>query len=130
MTDATIRAYCASLRYESDILLGIEDPRGDVVGLAHGCVYEAGGQRRVEGAFSVDREFRGRGLGSRLMAMLEVRARASGAQALVGMCAVRNLPMRRIFERAGLVLRREDDELHGQRELLAADRRAAHCAWT
>jgi hypothetical protein len=64
------------------------------------------------------------------MEALQQRAseRASERVALVGMCAPRNWPMRRIFEGAGLALHREDDEMHARGWVLprqAASRVAA-----
>jgi hypothetical protein len=46
-----------------------------------------------------------------------------GADAVVGMCVARNLPMRCIFAGAGMTMTREDDEVHACRQL-AADRAA------
>jgi GNAT superfamily N-acetyltransferase len=72
-------------------------------------VYAVQGRGRVEAAFSVDADRRRHGLATRLMAALERFAMATGAEALVGMCVVRNLPMRRMFEQAGMDMTREDE---------------------
>ena len=110
VTDDTIRRYVAGLRFERDMVMGLVSKRGTVISLAHGCVFEANGQRHVEAAFSVDAEWRGHGFGSRLMDAVVWRTRVEGGAALLGTCAVRNVPMRRMFERVGMALSREEDE--------------------
>lgn len=113
VTDLTIVGYVGTIRFGRDAVLGLLDERGAVVGLAHGCLYAGReGQLHVEMAFSVDAEWRGQRFGALLMRRLEAMAVERGAAALVGICVARNLPMRRIFERAGMQLTREDDELH------------------
>lgn len=114
VTDETVRAYVGRIRFGHDLVLGLVSQCGQVFGLAHGCVFDHRGQLHIEAAFSVDAAWRGLGLGKALMDAVQVRAseRAGGRTALVGSCATRNWPMRRIFEGAGLTLQREDDELH------------------
>lgn len=116
VTDETIRRYVARMRIGHDLVLGLVSQRGLLFGLAHGCVFERDGQPFVEAAFSVDAAWRGLGLGKALMAALQRRAgeRATERVALVGMCAPRNWPMRRVFERAGLVVQREEHEMHAR----------------
>ena len=46
-----------------------------------------------------------------LMRSLQAAASLHGVASIVGLCATRNRPMRRIFERAGMALVREDDEI-------------------
>jgi GNAT superfamily N-acetyltransferase len=114
VTEESIRLYVGRMRFGPDLVLGLVSHRGQLFGLAHGCVFEHGGKVQVEAAFSVDAPWRGLGLGAALMDGVRLRARAlaSDRVARVGMCATRNWPMRRIFEGAGLALRREDDEMH------------------
>nr|WP_256735250.1 GNAT family N-acetyltransferase [Variovorax sp. dw_954] len=85
--------------------------------LAVGGFHHDQGSLHVEAAFSVDTAWRGRGWGTRLMEAVQAQARAAGVQRVLGMCAVRNLPMRHVFERAVMQLIREDDEMHAHREL-------------
>ena len=120
VSDDTIRAYVHRIRFGHDLVLGLVGQCGHLFGLAHGCVFTWKGQPQIEAAFSVDIEWRGQGLGKALMQSVQSRAseRASQEVALLGMCAVRNWPMRRIFERAGLSLRREDDEMHALGRIL------------
>lgn len=113
VTDQTVCAYVARMRFGHDAVFGLIGAGGAVAGLAHGCLFEARGEPLLEAAFSIDAALRGQGFGARLMATLADFAARRGA-ALVGMCHVRNLPMRRIFEKAGMSLTREDDELHAR----------------
>lgn len=128
VTDDTICRYVDSIAFERDIVMGLVSKRGLVIGFVHGCVFDARGCRHVETAFSVDAAWRGHGFGSRLMDAVLVRAGAGGAATLVGQCAVRNLPMRRIFERAAMSLTREDDELCARRVMGGAPVAAAAMA--
>ena len=125
VTDETIRRYVAGIRFATDAVLGLVDAQGSVVGFAHGCVYSSGGRTHIEAAFSVDAERRRLGFGTRLMRAVESFAEDTGADALVGICVSRNLPMRRIFERTGMTMSREDDEMHAFRRLDAARCEAA-----
>jgi RimJ/RimL family protein N-acetyltransferase len=112
--DAQIGRYVSQMRFGEDIVLGLVDAWDCIVGIAHGCVFEAGGERRVEAAFSVDTAHRGHGFGYALMRALRAAATERRASAIVGLCAVRNLPMRRIFEKTGMALSRDDDELEAR----------------
>ena len=112
--DAQIARYVGQIRFGEDIVLGLVDATGRVVGVAHGCVFEAGGERRVEAAFSVDGALRGLGLATTLMRSLQAAASRHGVVVIVGFCAARNRPMRRVFERAGMTLTREEDEVHAR----------------
>ena len=112
VTDETIRRYVAGIRFGTDAVLGMVDDGGDVVAFAHGCVYSVGKRSRVEVAFSVDAERRGKGLGSALMAEARRFAESIGAHSVLGMCLARNAAMRQIFANAGMTLTREDDEVH------------------
>jgi len=114
VTDDSIRSYVAGIRFGHDIVLGLVEPQGRVVGLAHGCNYLHGSARCIEAAFSVDEERRGASLGRMLMDGVVAGAHALGADRVVGMCSVRNIPMRRIFQTAGMVMSREEDEMHAR----------------
>lgn len=114
VTDDTVRAYVKRIRFGHDVVLGLVSQLGQVYGFAHGCVFEQGGKLHVEVAFSVDTAWRGACLGKALMRDMQLHAsqRCRDCVAVVGQCAARNWPMRRLFEGAGLALRREDDEVH------------------
>ena len=112
--DAQIARYVGQIRFGDDIVLGLVDTTGRIVGVAHGCVFDVAGKRHVEAAFSVDHSLRGRGLGTTLMRSLVAAAARHGVVVIVGLCAARNRPMRQIFERAGMTLSREEDELHAR----------------
>lgn len=125
--DESIRDYVTRIRFGHDLVLGLVGQCGRLYGLAHGCLFTWKGQPQIEVAFSVDLEWRGHGLGKGLMQSMQSRASELANQevALLGMCAARNWPMRRIFEHAGLALRREDDEVHALGRILP---RAESCA--
>ena len=112
VTDETIRRYVAGIRFGTDAVLGIVDAGGELVAFAHGCVYTVGKRARVEVGFSVDADRRRNGFGSALMTEARRFAESIGAHSVVGMCVARNLPMRRIFETAGMTMTREEDEVH------------------
>lgn len=117
VTDASVRAYAGRIRHDIDIVIGLVDKHDRLVGLAHGCVYETPAGLHVEAAFSIDAERRGHGFGTRLMEAVQRQAQCIGAARVVGLCAARNLPMRRIFEGAGMTLSREDDEMHAAKDI-------------
>lgn len=112
VTDESIRRYVAGIRFGRDLAMGLVSKRGFVIAFVHGCVYEVRSKSHIETAFSVDAEWRGHGFGTRLMASIQLQIAAEGGAAMVGVCSVRNLPMRRIFERAGLSMKREENEMH------------------
>lgn len=109
--EAQIARYVGQMRFGEDLILGLVDATGRVVGVAHGCAFKAGTEQRIEAAFSIDIGYRGRGFGIALMRSLQAAASLRGVASIVGLCAARNRPMRRIFERAGMTLEREDDEI-------------------
>lgn len=123
--DAQLKRYVGQMRFGVDVVLGLVDARGSVVGIAHGCVFAARGQRCIEAAFSVDAAYRGRGHGGALMHALQAAAPGQCVSAIVGICAARNLPMRRIFQGAGMTLTREDDEFQARLALAAGTAAAA-----
>lgn len=120
VSDDTVRRYVGSIDFGRDCVLGLVSKRGQVFGLAHGAVFDAHGHRHIEAAFSVDAAWRGRGLGTRLMDALLARTANDGGVVVIGHCAARNRAMRCIFERAGMALTREEDEVTARRERFAA----------
>lgn len=119
VTDETIRRYVAGIRFGIDAVLAMADEAGAVVAFAHGCVYSVGKRSRVEVAFSVDADRRGKGLASQLMAEARRFAESIGAHSVLGMCLARNAPMCQIFVNAGMTMTREDDEVHACCQLAA-----------
>lgn len=114
--DATLERYVQGLRFDADIVLGVAWGES-LIGVAHGCLYLAHGEARVEAAFSVDEPHRGCGLGKALMRSVIAQARLAGMRSVVGLCGLRNLRMRRVFEGAGLALTRLEDEWHAHGRL-------------
>jgi RimJ/RimL family protein N-acetyltransferase len=117
--DEQLRRYVGQMRFGEDVVLGLVDAQGGIVGIAHGCVFAARGERCIEAAFSIDAAYRGRGFGWALMQALQATAPRQRVSAIVGLCAARNQPMRRIFERAGMMLTREEDEFQARLTLAA-----------
>jgi GNAT superfamily N-acetyltransferase len=109
-----------SLDFERDLLLGFHGACGPLVALAHGAVCATPGGPVVEAAFSVDAAWRQRGLARALMRGVLQSAAEIGARRVEGLCALRNLPMRRVFEGAAMALERVEDEWHARRALDAA----------
>ncbi|MFO1327945.1 MAG: GNAT family N-acetyltransferase [Rubrivivax sp.] len=116
VTDDSVCRYVDAIDLERDLVMGLVSKRGFVVGLVHGAVFDHRGRRHVEAAFSVDAAWRGVGFGTRLMEALLLHAAALGDAVVLGQCAVRNRPMRRVFERAGMAMTRSDDEWCARRE--------------
>ncbi|MEP6558799.1 MAG: GNAT family N-acetyltransferase [Burkholderiales bacterium] len=116
VTDDTIADYVRHLRFADDFVLGLR--HGDtLIGVSHGARYSERGLPALEAAFSIDQPWRGRGLGTLLMQSLLAVSALDGVHEVVGMCAARNLRMRRIFEGADMALTREEDEWHARRRL-------------
>jgi len=115
VTDDMIRRYVAGIRFGHDAVIGLIDRADRVVGLAHGCRYTVHDRLHIEAAFSVDAAHRRRRHASCLMTEVLGYARRVGASSVEGLCAVRNLPMRRVFEHGGMQLTREDDEIRAHR---------------
>lgn len=116
VTDDSIAHYVLGLRFADDFVLGLRHG-GTLIGVSHGARYSERGLPVLEAAFSIDDTWRGLGLGTLLMQSMLAAAAQAGVHALVGMCAARNLRMRRIFEGAAMALTREEDEWHARRRL-------------
>ena len=116
-TDDAIRRHVAGIRFGVDATLAVVDEAGRVAAFAHGAVHRIGRWTRVEVAFSVDAEWRGNGLGSTLMAEACRFAESIGAYSVLGTCLAADLPMRRIFARAGMAMTLEDDRVYASRQL-------------
>ena len=112
VTNETIHRYVADIRFDRDAVFGLIDAAGSIVGVAHGCMYSVAGHVHVETAFSIDAAWRNQGHGACLMRAVASFASSEGARKLVAICSARNRPMRRIFERAGMEITREEDEIH------------------
>jgi GNAT superfamily N-acetyltransferase len=130
VTDDAIRRYVAGIRFGTDAVLAVLDADGRVVAFAHGCVYSVGKRARVEVAFSVDADRRGKGIGSTLMAEARRFAESIGAHSVLGMCLARNAPMRHIFANAGMTMTREEDEVHASVQVASRGRDEAARATT
>jgi GNAT superfamily N-acetyltransferase len=114
--DATLERYVQGLRFDADIVLGAQVGES-LIGVAHGCIYAAHGEATVEAAFSVDEPRRGCGVGRALMRSMIEHAGLAQVRSVVGLCSLRNLRMRRVFEGAGLALTRLEDEWHAHGRL-------------
>ncbi len=110
VTDSVVQAHAARMPLEVDLVLGLCGNDGRLVAMVQGCRFEARGRRCVEAAFSVDLAWRGASLGTRLMQAVLDQVERDGGGDVVCSCLVRNQPMRRIMNRAGMAVRREEDE--------------------
>jgi GNAT superfamily N-acetyltransferase len=96
-------------------------------------VYETGDTAVVEAAFLVERGWRGRGLGTALLAAARQWSEGSGRSTLRMLIAKENWPMRKLAEKAGAVIDLVDAEIVadlalGDRPCLAARTERPHHA--
>lgn len=109
VTDAYLADYADRCLASRGLVFGYVEG-GIVRGAAELQPFEIGGERRAEAAFSVERGWRRRGIGSALFARLIVSARNRGAAALVVNCMSENGAMRALARRfsAEIVFERGD----------------------
>lgn len=87
---------------EHPIVVAVDD-EGVVAGFAtYGAFNKRSGYRRtIEHSLHVAAAFRGRGLGKRLLAEIEARARAAGMHTMIGLIDAENAASVRLHESAG-----------------------------
>jgi GNAT superfamily N-acetyltransferase len=104
--DATVRAHADAIDFARDVVLGVREASGTLVAI--GEVLRCG--RAAEVAVSVDGAWRGCGFAGALLAASIEAAQRAGATALLGQFVAENRTVRRLLERAGFAIEREDGE--------------------
>ena len=98
------------------MLLATTAQRGDeiVIGGARYVAGGNGGAGSAEVAFTVEEDYQGRGIASRLLGHLATIGRRNGLARFEAFVLPLNRPMLSVFERSGLPMtsRREDDAVH------------------
>jgi GNAT superfamily N-acetyltransferase len=113
--DETLVSYVRGLNLDRDIVLGFEEPAGEIVAIAHAARYEVPQSNRTEEraeiSFSVTPAYRGHGLAKGLMHAITEASIAVGIERLFAQCVASNRPMRSVFARTGWVMDVEDGEV-------------------
>jgi len=114
--DTGLRAHVQRIDLRTGHILALFDDL-DVVAAAH---IERASDDVAEFAFSVDRERRGRGVGSELFDRAVLWARNRGIRRAIVYCLNENQAMRHIARKAGVQMTVEAGEIDGRLELLPA----------
>ena len=117
ISDTGIRAYVQRIDLRTGHILALFDDDLDVVAAAH--IVRAGDDV-AEFAFSVDREWRGCGVGSELFDRAVLWARNRGIRQAIVYCLNENQAMRHIARKAGVQMTVAAGEIEGRLELLPA----------
>ena len=115
--DASIREYVQRIDLRTDHLLALFDDNLDVVAAAH---IARARDDVAEFAFSVDREWRGCGVGFELFDRTVLWARNRGIRQAIVYCLTENQAMRHIARKAGVQMTVAAGEIEGRLELLPA----------
>ncbi|MBN9080507.1 MAG: GNAT family N-acetyltransferase [Rhizobiales bacterium] len=97
---------------------GVLRGAGELRGLGHGLPLAFGGA--AEAAFSVEKDWRGRGIGTELMERIVRAARNRRAGELYMSCLPHNTPMQRIARKFAAVLQHDVDQVDAAFKPLAA----------
>lgn len=112
VTDAFLRSYVESMRNSPGVVEGVFVD-GTLRGVAELRPLTAPSAREAEAAFSVEKDFQRRGLGTRLFERLVLRARNQGVRTLSMACLPENRAMQKLARRLGGTLVRWPGEIHG-----------------
>ena len=116
MSRSAIARYVDGLDFGQDVALAVEDAAGHVIGMAQ--ILPLGSAAvAAEIAFSVLPASRRRGLGHCLMQAVCGHAQRCGLRRLVAQVRSCNRPMLCVFQRAGMRLQRDSDEVLGVLEV-------------
>lgn len=116
LTDAELQRV-TELDFEREVALVVTIGQGEreiIIGGARYCMFEAGGVRSGEVAFTVEEEYQGQGIASSLLRHLIRIARDQGLAQLEAEVLQRNSAMLAVFSRCGLPMETErlDDVIH------------------
>lgn len=107
ISDEAINDYVDGFNPMTDRFLGYSNADGHIVGVVHMCY---GANQTVEFAFSVDRSYRTRGIGTALFEQAILWARNRHMRHAFVFCLAENVAMRRLAVRAGMDVRVESGE--------------------
>ncbi|MDX2203161.1 MAG: GNAT family N-acetyltransferase [Hyphomicrobiaceae bacterium] len=110
---AFLRDYAHRVDFRNTLLIGVF-VEGHLRGAGELRSFEVTWSSRAEAAFTVEGQFRGRGIGTMLMQALLARATAQGVSELYLAINPMNRPMRRIAERVGGTFESDGEELHAR----------------
>src|SRR5262249_5996800 len=108
-SDERIRQYAEQLDFDRDEIFGVFDRRLRLVGMTH-LAFDAG-RDVAEFGVSVHPRLRGRGLGMKLFEHAVMHARNRGVRKMLIHLARDNVPMLRIVQRAGALIRFEGHDV-------------------
>jgi GNAT superfamily N-acetyltransferase len=115
LSDDTISRYVDRLDFMQHTILGAFNENAQLIGVAE----LAHGAKESELAFSVRPDMRCRRIGTRLMERILLHARMSGIRKVIVMFISENMPMRRLAQSVGMVVKTEGNEAFASRELPA-----------
>lgn len=107
MNKETIKVHVNDLNFEDNGIFGIFDDNLDIIGLGECIVNEHGGS---EIGFSVEKEYQGNGLGSKLMDRMVRFAKSLNKSRLEMMCLKTNKKSIAIAKKFGLEIHLEDGD--------------------
>jgi RimJ/RimL family protein N-acetyltransferase len=114
LSEAGVDAYVRGIDWVRDRVLACDGDGHEVIGAVHVCRIGGGG---VELAFSVEGEYRNRGIGAALAERAMLWARNRGYRRIHAYCQPENMPMRRLASRCGMKAPCEVGECEGMLEL-------------
>jgi GNAT superfamily N-acetyltransferase len=115
LSDDIVSKYVDRLDFARDTVLGAFDEHAEIIGLAE----LVRGPEASEMAFSVRPDRRGQKIGTMLLDRLLARASMCGVRKVFVMFLSDNTPMRKMAQRAGMLVQTADGESHAERELPA-----------
>ena len=116
--DTGIREHVQRIDLRTDYILALFDDDLDVVAAAH--IARARDHDLAEFAFSVDRQWRGCGVGCQLFDRTVLWARNRGIRQAILYCLYENQAIRQLARQAGVQMTVDAGEIEGRLELLPA----------
>jgi GNAT superfamily N-acetyltransferase len=116
--DTGIREHVQRIDLRSDYILALFDDDLDVLAAAH--IVRARDEDLAEFAFSVDREWRSRGVGCELFNRTVLWARNRGIRQAILYCLYENQAIRQLARQAGVQMTMDAGEIEGRLDLLPA----------
>ena len=117
LSDTAVSRYVDSLNFTRGTIVGAFDEVAQLIGLGE----LAGGPEECEMAFSVRPDMRGQRIGTRLLVRLIIRACVSGVRKVFVVFLAENTPMRKMANRAGMLVQSRDGEAYASKQLASTD---------